>query len=144
ESALSSVNQRIKEEEGQGVTRHTNIWLNGNTSGTVFVELQKGEDREIDGFEIVNQWRESVPELAGVRALNFQGSIGGGSGFDIEFQLVGDDLDELKAAADELKRQLATFDGVFDIEDTFGDGKEEILLTTKPLATAMGITLSEL
>lgn len=144
ESALSTVNTRIKEEEGQGVTRHTNIWLNGNTSGTVFVELQKGEDREIDGFEIVNQWRESVPELAGVRALNFQGSIGGGSGFDIEFQLVGDDLDELKAAADELKRQLATFDGVFDIEDTFGDGKEEILLTTKPLATAMGITLSEL
>lgn len=144
EKSLNAVNSRIKEEDGEAVVRHTNIWMNGNTSGTVFVELKKGEDRQIDGFEIVNQWREAVPELAGVRALNFQGSMSGGSGFDIEFQLVGEDLDELKAAADELKLELADYDGVFDIEDTFGDGKEEILLQTKPLATAMGINLAEL
>ncbi|WP_417440985.1 efflux RND transporter permease subunit [Idiomarina sp.] len=144
EKSLNEVNSRIKESDGEAVVRHTNIWMNGNTSGTVFVELEKGEDRQIDGFEIVNQWREAVPELAGVRALNFQGSMSGGSGFDIEFQLVGEDLDELKAAADELKLELADYDGVFDIEDTFGDGKEEILLQTKPLATAMGINLAEL
>lgn len=144
EKSLNEVNSRIKESDGEAVVRHTNIWMNGNTSGTVFVELKKGEDRQIDGFEIVNQWREAVPELAGVRALNFQGSMSGGSGFDIEFQLVGEDLNELKAAADELKLELADYDGVFDIEDTFGDGKEEILLQTKPLATAMGINLAEL
>lgn len=144
EKSLNAVNSRIKEEDGEAVVRHTNIWMDGNTAGTVFVELKKGEDRQIDGFEIVNQWREAVPELAGVRALNFQGSMSGGSGFDIEFQLVGEDLDELKAAADELKLELADYDGVFDIEDTFGDGKEEILLQTKPLATAMGINLAEL
>jgi len=144
QDSLTAVNKTIKEGEGEGVVRHTNIWMNGTTSGTVFVELKKGEDRQIDGFEIVNQWREAVPELAGVRALNFQGSIGGGSGFDLEFQLVGQNLDELKAAADELKLELSGYDGVFDIEDTFGDGKEEILLQTKPLATAMGINLAEL
>ncbi|MBL4856500.1 MAG: efflux RND transporter permease subunit, partial [Idiomarina sp.] len=144
EKSLNEVNSRIKESDGDGVVRHTNIWMDGSTAGTVFVELKKGEDRQIDGFEIVNQWREAVPELAGVRALNFQGSMSGGSGFDIEFQLVGEDLDELKAAADELKLELADYDGVFDIEDTFGDGKEEILLQTKPLATAMGINLAEL
>ncbi|MRJ45491.1 efflux RND transporter permease subunit [Idiomarina loihiensis] len=144
EKSLNDVNSRIKENDGEAVVRHTNIWMDGNTAGTVFVELKKGEDRQIDGFEIVNQWREAVPELAGVRALNFQGSMSGGSGFDIEFQLVGENLDELKAAADELKLELADYDGVFDIEDTFGDGKEEILLQTKPLATAMGINLAEL
>ncbi len=144
EKSLNEVNSRIKESDGDGVVRHTNIWMDGSTAGTVFVELKKGEDRQIDGFEIVNQWREAVPELAGVRALNFQRSMSGGSGFDIEFQLVGEDLDELKAAADELKLELADYDGVFDIEDTFGDGKEEILLQTKPLATAMGINLAEL
>jgi len=144
QQSLTQVDNRIKADEGEGAVRHTNIWMNGSTAGTVFVELKKGEERQIDGFEIVNQWREAVPELAGVRALNFQGSIGGGSGFDIEFQLVGENLDELKAAADELKLELADYDGVFDIEDTFGDGKEEILLQTKPLATAMGINLAEL
>ncbi|MGM0524729.1 MAG: efflux RND transporter permease subunit [Pseudomonadota bacterium] len=142
--ALTAVNKKIKEEEGEGVVRHTNIWLNGTEQGTIFAELKKGEDRNIDGYEIVNQWRESVPELAGIRAINFQGGIGGGSGFDLEFRLTGDNLDALKAAADELKSVLGDYDGVFDIEDTFGDGKDEILLTTKPLAEAMGINLAEL
>jgi len=142
--ALTAVNNKIKDEEGDGVVRHTNIWLNGTEQGTIFAELKKGEDRNIDGYEIVNQWRESVPELAGVRAINFQGGIGGGSGFDLEFRLTGDNLDALKAAADELKSVLGDYDGVFDIEDTFGDGKDEILLTTKPLAEAMGINLAEL
>ncbi|MCK7459990.1 efflux RND transporter permease subunit [Idiomarina aminovorans] len=144
QQSLTQVDNKIKVDEGEGAVRHSSIWMNGTTAGTVFVELKKGEDRQIDGFEIVNQWREAVPELAGVKALNFQGSIDGGSGFDIEFQLVGENLDELKAAAEELKLALADYDGVFDIEDTFGDGKEEILLQTKPLATAMGINLAEL
>lgn len=143
-AALSQVDDKAKEAEGEGVVRHTNIWMNGTESGTVFAELKKGEDRNIDGYEIVNQWRQTVPELAGVRAINFQGGIGGGSGFDLEFQLVGEDLDELKAAANDLKAVLSEYDGVFDIEDTFGDGKDEILLTTKPLANAMGINLAEL
>lgn len=142
--ALTAVNTKAEDEEGRGVVRHTNIWLSGSSAGTVFAELEKGEDRNIDGYEIVNQWRENVPELAGIRTINFQGGIGGGSGFDLEFRLVGEDLDELKVAADKLKAVLAEYDGVFDIEDTFGDGKDEILLQTKPLAEAMGINLAEL
>ncbi|RUO78911.1 acriflavin resistance protein [Idiomarina tyrosinivorans] len=144
EKSLQRVNASIKENEGEGVVRHTNIWLNGTDSGSVFVELKKGEDREIDGFEVVNQWREQTPELAGVKALDFRASIGGGGGSDLEFQLSGDNLAELSAAADELKKTLAGFAGVYDIEDTFGEGKDEITLHLKPLANAMGITLSEL
>lgn len=144
EAALRSVDTGLQAEGERAVIRHTNIWLNGTAGGTVFAELAKGEEREIDGFEIVNQWREATPELAGVRALNFRGSIGGGGGSDLEFQLTGENLDELSAAARELKVVLAEFDGVFDIEDTFGDGKEEITLELKPLANAMGIDLAEL
>ena len=144
ENGLNTVDESIANEEGSGVVRHTNIWMNGNTGGTIFAELKKGEEREIDGYAIVNKWRENVPELAGVRTVNFQGGIGGGSGFDIEFQLTGQNLDQLKSAADELKQVMSTYDGVFDIEDTFGDGKDEILLKTKPLAEAMGIDLGEL
>ncbi|WP_417689740.1 efflux RND transporter permease subunit [Pseudidiomarina sp.] len=144
EDALMRVNEQIKEEEGAGVVRHTNVWLQGTTNGMIMSELQKGEEREIDGFGIINRWREETPEIAGVKAINFQGSIGGGGGFDVEFQLAGDDLDQLSAAANDLKEALGQFDGVFDIEDTFGAGNDEIILETKPLATAMGITLSDL
>ncbi|WP_286963450.1 efflux RND transporter permease subunit, partial [Idiomarina sp. UBA3992] len=51
EKSLNEVNSRIKESDGDGVVRHTNIWMDGSTAGTVFVELKKGEDRQIDGFE---------------------------------------------------------------------------------------------
>lgn len=144
EDALMRVNAQMKEEEGEGVVRHTNVWLQGTTNGMIMSELQKGEEREIDGFGIINRWRQETPEIAGVKAINFQGSIGGGGGFDVEFQLAGDDLDQLSAAANDLKEVLGQFDGVFDIEDTFGAGNDEIILETKPLATAMGITLSDL
>lgn len=144
EQALRDVDSQLLEEEGLPVIRHTNIWLNNNAEGTVFAELAKGEEREVDGFAIVNRWRESVPELAGVKALNFRGSIGGGSDFDLEFQLTGENLTELAAAANEVKAELGTYDGVFDIEDTFGEGKEEISLKLKPLANAMGIDLADL
>ncbi|RUO55363.1 efflux RND transporter permease subunit [Pseudidiomarina homiensis] len=144
EDALMRVNEQIKEEEGEGVVRHTNVWLQGTTNGMIMSELQKGEDREIDGFGIINRWRQETPEIAGVKAINFQGSIGGGGGFDVEFQLAGDDLEQLSAAANDLKEVFGQFDGVYDIEDTFGAGNDEIILETKPLATAMGITLSDL
>lgn len=144
EDALMRVDAQIEDEEGEGVVRHTNVWLQGTTSGMIMSELQKGEDREIDGFGIINRWRQETPEIAGVKAINFQGSIGGGGGFDVEFQLAGDDLDQLSAAANDLKEVLGQFDGVYDIEDTFGAGNDEIILETRPLATAMGITLSDL
>ena len=67
---LAQVDERAEANEGGKVVRHTNIWMNGTEAGTVFAELKKGEDRNIDGYEIVNQWRESVPELAGVRTIN--------------------------------------------------------------------------
>ncbi|WP_411359951.1 efflux RND transporter permease subunit [Pseudidiomarina sp. YC-516-91] len=142
--ALYRVDDKVSEETGEDVVKHSTTWLNGTTSGMVMSELAKGEEREIDGFEIINRWRMETPEIAGVKAVNFQGSIGGGGGFDVEFQLAGEDLNQLSAAAKELKEALGQFDGVFDIEDTFGAGNDEIILELKPLATAMGITLSEL
>lgn len=142
--ALLRVNEQIEDEEGEGIVKHTNVWLDSNTSGMVMVELEKGEDRNVDGFSIINRWRMETPEIAGVKSINFQGSIAGGAGFDVEFQLAGENLDELAAASRELKDVLTEFDGVFDVEDTFGEGNDEIILETKPLATAMGITLSDL
>lgn len=124
--------------------RHVNSFISGSDGGTIFVELEKGEAREIDGFAIVNQWRELVPEMVGVKAMNFQGSIGGGGGYDIEFMLSGSDLDQLASAALDLRTAMADYDGVFDISDTFGAPQEEIQLRLLPAADSLGITLQDL
>ncbi len=144
ESTLRGVDAQIAEKEGEGIVRHITIWMSGTSGGTVMTELKKGDEHNIDGFAFINDWREQVPDIAGVKSLNFRGSVGGGGGFDVEFQLTGENLNDLSAAANLLKQDLGQFDGVFDIEDTFGEGNDEIILELKPLATAMGISLQEL
>jgi multidrug efflux pump subunit AcrB len=142
--ALYAVDAEYRETHDQAMISHVNIFLQSAEQGQVFVELEKGESREVDGFAVVNQWRERVPEIAAVKDLNFQGSIGGGGGYDIEFQLSGTNLDELSAAAIDLKTAMAAYEGVFDISDTFGAPQEEIQLRLKPQADLLGITLQEL
>lgn len=144
EEKLLEVDARAEQDIGENIIKHTTIFLTSATTGTIIAELEKGEDRTLDGFAVLNEWRERMPEIAGVKSLNFQGSIAGGSSFDVEFQLTGSNLDELSAAALMLRQELARFEGVFDIEDTFGEGNDEVVLELKPLATALGITLQDL
>jgi multidrug efflux pump subunit AcrB len=54
------------------------------------------------------------------------------------------DSDQLLAAAAALRRQLATYDGVFDIADTFRPGKQEVKLALLPEAEPLDFTLSDL
>ncbi|RTE87814.1 efflux RND transporter permease subunit [Lysobacter sp. N42] len=144
ESVIRNIDEEYQEEYGQNLISHTAMFLNGDSGGQILVELEKGENREINGFEIVNRWRQRVPELIGVKELNFQASIGpGGGGFDLEFQLSGSDLDELAAAAQELKEVVGGYSGVFDVSDTFGTPQEEIQLTLKPAAESLGLQLQD-
>ncbi|RUO26070.1 acriflavin resistance protein [Aliidiomarina minuta] len=143
-AALYEVDAEYQERYNQPMIAHVNVFLQSAEGGMIMVELEKGESREIDGFAVVNQWRERVPEMAAVKALNFEGSIGGGGGYDIEFQLSGSNLDELSAAALDIRTALAEYGGVFDISDTFGAPQEEIQLQLKPEADALGITLQDL
>ncbi|RUO33139.1 efflux RND transporter permease subunit [Aliidiomarina soli] len=143
-NALYEIDSEYQQEHDEPAVRHVNTFINSAEQGTIVVELEKGESREIDGFMIVNQWREKVPEMAGIKSLNFEGSIGGGGGYDIEFQLSGSDLDQLSQAALELRTAMAEYDGVFDISDTFGAPQQEIQLVLKPTADQLGITLQDL
>lgn len=142
--ALYDVNTLYEERYNEPAIRHVNIFMNSAEAGMIFVELEKGESREIDGFAVVNQWRERVPEIAAIKDLNFQASIAGGEGYDLQFQLSGTNLDELSAAALDIRTALAGYDGVFDISDTFGAPQEEIQLELKPAADILGVTLQDL
>jgi len=44
------------------------------------------------------------------------------------------ELDTLIAAKDEIRQQLSTYKGLFDIQDNLSDGKDEFQLNLKPEA----------
>ncbi|MEJ2477165.1 MAG: efflux RND transporter permease subunit, partial [Desulfobacterales bacterium] len=114
----------------------------GSHVGEVWVELvTSGERPEISTNEILNRWRSQVGELPGIERLAFFTLEGGPAGNAIEIQLNGDDFDQLSLAADELKKEIETYPGTYDISDNFRPGKQEKKLRVKEGARSNGVTM---
>ncbi|MCY3846271.1 MAG: hypothetical protein OXH69_22325, partial [Acidobacteria bacterium] len=76
--------------------------------------------------------------------MDFSLSRWGGAGSDVDVQLAGADLARLRAAAEEVKRRLREYAGVYEVTDSFRAGKEEMKLGIKPAAEALVLTLQDL
>ncbi|AWL12230.1 Nodulation protein NolG [Saliniradius amylolyticus] len=142
--ALYDMDDRVKQETGESVVKHAMAFDQGNNAGVVFVELSKGETREITAFEIQDRWREAMPEIPGLKTLDIGSGGMGPGGSDIVLQFSGTDLTKLREATDEVKNYLSSFDGVVDINDNFSGGSDEVRLKIKPQAEALGLNLASL
>lgn len=143
-TALIEMDKGMQEEFGEPVVKHSIAFSQGNLGGQLFVELTKGETREVDAFEIHQRWRDALPEIPGVKKVDIGSAGGPGGGADLSFEFSGENLAELRDAADELKAHLNTFDGVADVNDSFSGGSDEIRLNIKPQAEALGLSLDAL
>jgi len=124
--------------------QHIGVFTRSDTSAVMFVEMPQSEDRPFNGEEISNRWRERSGEFAGVKELTFVDADHLGGGAPLSFRLSGSNYEALEAAAAELESKLAEFEGVFDIRNTSTSGGEEIRLTIKPEAEALGLSMSSL
>jgi multidrug efflux pump subunit AcrB len=114
----------------------------GSHVGEVWVELVTSGDRSgISTNDVQNKWRRLVGELPGIERLAFFTLEGGPAGNAIEIQLSGQDFDELSLAADELKAEIKTYPGTYDISDNFKPGKQEKKIRVKEGARSIGITM---
>jgi len=123
---------------------HMGVFTQGDTGGVIFAEMPMTEDRPLDGDDIEIMWRERVGEIVGVKELTFSGGNAIGGGVPLSFNLTGTNYESLEQAARELERKLEEYDGVFDIRNSLSAGGEEISLSIKPEAEALGLTLSSL
>ncbi len=146
ESAILSINEDFRldyPEEGDPVS-HVGAFGRSDNTGIIFVEISKDENRRLQGTDIIKMWRKRAGDIAGVKDLNFSGGMHMGGGVPLSFNLMGDNLEILQEAADELQKKLHDFDGVFDITNSLDSGGEEIRLKIKPEAEALGLTMSSL
>ena len=56
----------------------------------------------------------------------------------------GPDVDELRSVAAAIKERLADYAGVYEISDSFREGKAEVALGIKPAAETLGLSLRDL
>ncbi len=113
--------------------------------GQISMELIPPEDRKIKvgSSDLLRELRTLAGPIPGAKELSFRAEIGRG-GDPIDIQLAGQDFDKLAIVADLVKQRLQEYPGVFDIQDTFEDGKEEIKLSIKPQAELLGLTAEDL
>ena len=115
----------------------------GGHMAQISVRLIDGEKRDMSTFELGNIWRKEAGPIPDAESISFR-MFHFSSGNPIEIHLSHNDRDQLIAAAEELKAKLDEYPGVFDIEDSFLAGKQEMQLKLKPAARTLGLTLSDL
>jgi multidrug efflux pump subunit AcrB len=146
ESELLSMKREHLEENPGAVPmiRQVGVFTSGDTGATLVVEMPRDEDRPYEGVEISDRWRERVGEIPGIKTLTFSGAIHLGGGPPLSFRLNGNNYQALEAAAAELERELGSYAGVFEVQNSAVSGGDEIRLTIKPEAEALGLTLVSL
>ena len=111
--------------------------------GEVTVELAPAETRAYTSEELGAMWRDMTDPIPEAVEVNFDMSMMS-PGDDVDVQLAGPDLDRLRMAAEEVKRRLTAYAGVYEISDSFRAGKVEMQLGIKPAAETLGLTLQDL
>jgi multidrug efflux pump subunit AcrB len=116
----------------------------GSHVGQVIVQLISAQERkELPTSVITHLWRQKVGTVPGAETLRFYSELFS-AGKAVSFNLSMKDEDTLHRAIEALKAELAKYPGVYDIEDSYIPGKDEIRLTIKESAKSLGITLQSL
>ncbi len=112
--------------------------------GEVVVEMLGFDETGIDvsSRDITLALRDRVGPIP--EAEQFAFSFSRGSGGALSVQIVGPDIEELKEVSREIQNQLATYEGLYDIEDSFERATEELELELKPAASHLGVTAQQL
>jgi multidrug efflux pump subunit AcrB len=130
---------RAQQQNGGGVAQRE---LSSHL-GELTIELVPAEGRTISSGEIAARWRDLTGSIPDALELKFSASLFS-PGADINVQLTGSDIEELRSLAAELKIRLGNYSGVYEISDSFVPGKREVKLGIKPAAEVLGLTLSDL
>ena len=147
QDGLWKLDTEVSKEHGMesgAVVSSVLSFARGEVRGQIITELVKDEDAVISGTEVLRRWRENVGELPGVKQLGFSGAAGPGGGAAISIQLIGASIKQVGRASQELTRRMNSYEGLYDIRNTYERGRPEIKLNLKPEAEALGVTLQDL
>jgi multidrug efflux pump subunit AcrB len=105
--------------------------------------LAESKDRGIPAADVAKRWREAVGDLPGVDSVTFTSSLFE-VGADIDIRAAHADFAVLDSVAGRIKRSLAGYPGVGDIDDSLSQGKRELKIQLRPEARTLGVTEEEL
>lgn len=112
--------------------------------GEVLLELTPSEIRDVaySSRDLVNELRPLAPAIP--EAENYSFSYTRDESEVMSFSLALPDVSKLKEASVDLQQKLASFEGLYDIEDSYERSNDQFNLDLKPEAEYLGITATNL
>lgn len=119
--------------------------------GQIIIELLPADERDTarlrSSEELLTDFRAFSAlssTSSGVNSITWEAMSGGPGGKDIELKITGRDFNQLIEVKNRIKSELESYQGVFDIDDDFDEGKREIQLRLYESAHATGVRLATL
>lgn len=135
------------DEDYEGKVMFENIIKNigpGSSAASLTINLLPGEDRPnaVSSNIVTQRIREKMGPVIGVESLVYGGG-GNFGGSPVSVSLLGNNIQELKAAKGELKQYLETNSLLKDVTDNDPSGIKEIKLELKDNAYLLGLNLRD-
>ena len=114
--------------------------------GSIFIEMTDRRERDLNGFEVENRYREAIANIPGARAEVTSIEQGPPVGKEIQIELSGDNLDALFAEATRIRNYMETEMGndLIDIDDTAPvPGIEWEMVVDRARAAMLGASMAE-
>ncbi len=122
------------------VSRHGTIeWDRGDHLGNVRAELIDPDQRNTRNRDIITAWRAKLPPRPGIENLAIIEPRAGPPGSDLDLRISGENIAQVKRAAQALQDVLEGITGVSGIGDDTPFGREQLLLQLTPTAEALGL-----
>jgi hydrophobe/amphiphile efflux-1 (HAE1) family protein len=111
------------------------------TKANIQIKLVKKKERKKEQAELANEVRDEIIGIAGANfSVSAQGSVSG-NGKPVTFSVRGENLDTLKALADQVEKIVKSTKGAVDVENSLELSKPEIKLNIeREKANDLGIS----
>ncbi len=104
------------------------------------IELVEVDQRAATSEDVVAVLRAETSRIPGVNRIKYVTMQGGPGGAEIELEVTGERIGDLRDVAEALKGELARFDGVYDIADDSEEGRREVQVALRDSARPLGVT----
>ncbi len=138
------VNEMYKKEHNDGLDLVEAISRDigpGTHQGEIEVALLSSERRDWSSMEVQNRLRQVIGRIPGAEKLQVGG--GGFWGMPISVALKSTDMEQLRAAKQDLKEEFRRAEQLKDVVDDDPPGLREVKVTLNDKAFALGLTSAE-
>ncbi len=119
------IGRKIEEIVKANKNTQTYFSLIQNDTVAVNVEIGKKDTRDESVFEIIDEIRPSVEKIPGIRPNLSEDFQMRSPQRDVEFDIVGPNLDELKVIGKQVMAHMVKYPGAVDVTSTVDAGNEE-------------------